>query len=261
MTEQGRARRSQCRESRGQLLLAQPPESPAQQRFPAAEAAGPGGSSPTQEGKHRVENNPAPGNFVLFSVALCSWPSFPRRCCAGVSSAAFGWLILPGDPCELLRAQMENKHRLIPLRMEQLRWEVHLSKCSSQKCSQTSPRTNPQLLPQPSPAPLTAPALPGPAPEGSGTNSRSCVEGQQFLGMVLVLHWDSQARKSQHGWHWLHSQRHCHRSGTQWQEQPEKQGNPSPAVSQLVLHPQAVPQSGSCSLWGWAGPRAAPSCW
>lgn len=80
------------------LLLAQPPESPAQGHCPepGAEAAGPGGSSGTREGKHRVENKPAPGNFVLFSSGSVF---LPRLFHSAGGRVGFGWLILPGDPC------------------------------------------------------------------------------------------------------------------------------------------------------------------
>lgn len=127
------------------LLLARPPSMgtalAAKRHFgeTRAEAAlrkhahciGPGGSSPTQEGKWRVENNPALGSFVLF-VWLCVFDTASPTsvgklfCSVGSFRVGFGWPILQGDPCELLKAQMENKHRLIPPQMgkkglEQLR--------------------------------------------------------------------------------------------------------------------------------------------
>lgn len=109
----------------------------------------PGGSSSTQEGKHRVENTPTLGSFMLFvwlHVFDTDSPDSTGKlfCSVGSFRVGFGWPILQGDPCKLLKAQMENKHRLIPPRMgkkglEQLRWEeVHLCKHSSEKCSKTN---------------------------------------------------------------------------------------------------------------------------
>lgn len=44
------------------------------------------------------------------------------------------WTADPHQVIPVLKAQMENKPQLIPLSMEQLRWEVHLSKCSPEQC-------------------------------------------------------------------------------------------------------------------------------
>lgn len=97
-----------------------------------AHRTGSGGSSPTLEGKHRVENNPALGSFVLFlwlHVFDTDSPASAGKlfCSVGSFCVGFGWPILQGDPCKLLKAQMENKYRLIPPRMgkkglEKLRW-------------------------------------------------------------------------------------------------------------------------------------------
>lgn len=156
MTEQGRARRSQSRENteagsswhsplraqHGDISL-----SPELRQLGQEEAHLPGRGSTGWK-------TTQPRGILCFFVWL-RVPAPASRAGAGKpfrsagSRVGFGWALLPGDPCELLKAQTENKHRLTPLRMEQLRWEVHRSKCSYEKCSQTRlEATNPQLLTQ-----------------------------------------------------------------------------------------------------------------
>lgn len=56
-----------------------------------------------------------PRGILCFFVWLrVPAPASPASAGKLFCRAGFGWLMLPGDPCELLKAQMENKHRLVP---------------------------------------------------------------------------------------------------------------------------------------------------